>query len=358
MSSTPLRVPPIEPLLLPLEQAAGPAVGGQWLGGAVYGQRAVASRQLAQRIGEHAAAACAVVDMVPLAAAQGFAELWHVSGARPVTHGRHGPRREITWAAAGSLLFAHLTLDEADFGDGAHSALEAAAHAAYVNLFDLLQRSGHAYPIRFWNYLPRINADEDGLERYRHFNVGRHAAFVESQRPPDAAPPAACALGCSGAAMTVMVLAGQEPPVAIENPRQVSAYRYPQQYGPRPPTFSRAALHRHGAQALLAISGTASIVGHETLHVGDVGAQVDESLRNVQAVVEAANAAAGQPLFALERLKMKAYVRHAADAGEVRRRLQRRLPATPVPLVRADICRANLLFEIEAAGSVLLRNPA
>lgn len=358
MSSIPLRVPPIEPLLLPLEQAAGPAIDGPWLGGAVYGQRTVASRQLAQRIGERAAAACAVVDMVPLAAAQGFAELWHVSGTGPVMHGRHGPQGEITWSAAGSLLFAHLTLDETDFGDGVHCALEAAAHAAYGSLFDLLQRSGHAYPIRFWNYLPRINADENGLERYRHFNVGRHTAFVESQRPPDAAPPAACALGCSGTAITVMVLAGQEPPVAIENPRQLSAYRYPQQYGPRPPTFSRAALYRHNEQALLTISGTASIVGHETVHIGDVAAQVDESLRNVRAVVDAANQAVGASLFTLDALKMKAYVRHAADADLVRRQLLQHLPATPVPLVRADICRASLLFEIEADGSALLRNPA
>jgi enamine deaminase RidA (YjgF/YER057c/UK114 family) len=295
--------------------------------------------------------------MVPLAADAGFAELWHVRGAGPVTHGRHGPRREITWATAGSLLFAHLTLDETDFGGAVQCALEAAAHAAYGSLFDLLQRSGHAYPIRFWNYLPRINADEDGLERYRHFNVGRHAAFVESKRPPDAAPPAACALGCSGTAITVMVLAGQEPPVAIENPRQLSAYRYPQQYGPRPPTFSRAALYRHDGQALLTISGTASIVGHESVHIGDVAAQVDESLRNVQAVVDAANLAVGSPLFTLDALKMKAYVRRAADAGLVRRQLQQRLPATAVPLVRADICRASLLFEIEAAGSALLRSP-
>ena len=183
-------------------------------------------------------------------------------------------------------------------------------------------------------------------------------AMPRSSRPsdvPDAAPPAACALGCSGTAMTVMVLAGREAPTAIENPRQVSAYKYPPQYGPLPPTFSRAALYRNGTCALLTVSGTASIVGHETVHIGDVAAQVDESLRNVQAVVDAANLAAGQPLFSVDGLKLKAYVRNAADADVVRRQLQLRLPRTPVPLVRADICRANLLFEIEAAGSAVLR---
>jgi enamine deaminase RidA (YjgF/YER057c/UK114 family) len=353
-----MRAQSIEPLVLPLgSDAVPPEAVGHWLGGAVFGERAVAGRHLARRIGERAAAACAVVDMVPLVT-DGLAELWRVSGDGPVTQGRHGTKGEITWTADASLLFAHLTLDEQAFGDGAHCALEATAHAAYSKLFDLLQHTGFTHPVRFWNYLPRINVDEDGLERYRHFNVGRHAAFVESKRYPDASPPAACALGCSGTALTVMVLAGRVAPTAIENPRQASAYRYPQQYGPQPPTFSRAALYRNDVFALLTISGTASIVGHETLHIDDVAAQVDESLRNVQAVVEAANHAAGQPLFTLEALKMKAYVRNAANAAAVRRQLQLRLPATPVPLVRADICRADLLFEIEAAGSAMLRTSA
>ena len=351
-----MNAQPIEPLMLTLDTEVAVADGvGRWLGGAVYGQRAVAGRQLAHRIGERAAAACAVVDMVPLAAANGFAELWRIAGDGPVTQGRYGPNGEITWSADTSLLFAHLTLDERVFGDGVHCALEPTARAAYRALFALLRHTGFLHPVRFWNYLPRINVDEDGLERYRHFNVGRHAAFVEANHPTHTAPPAACALGCSGTAMTVMVLAGREPSLAIENPRQVSAYDYPPLYGPQPPTFSRAALYRNDSCALLTISGTASIVGHETLHLGAVAAQVDESLRNVQAVVEAANQAAGRRLFAMDSLKMKGYVRNAADADVVRRQLQLRLPTTPVPLVRADICRANLLFEIEAAGSALLR---
>jgi chorismate lyase / 3-hydroxybenzoate synthase len=353
-----MPVQPIETIMLPLDSPAGPTGEcGRWLGGVAFGDRADTGRHLARHIGERAAAACAVVDMMPLAAAHGFAELWRV-GAGPVTQGRHGANGEITWSADGSLLFGHLTFDEAAFGDGRHCALEAAAHSAYACLFDLLQQAGYPHPIRFWNYLPRINVDEDGLERYRHFNVGRHQAFVAANRLPDLSPPAACALGCSGTAMTIMVLAGRAAPIAIENPRQLSAYHYPEQYGPRPPTFSRAALYRHGAIAMLTISGTASIVGHETLHLGDVAAQVDESLLNVQAVVDEANRVAGQPLFAVNGLKMKAYVRRAHDADTVRRQLQRRLPDAPVPLVRADICRANLLFEIEAAGSAPQPTPA
>ncbi len=355
-----MHAPAIEPLLLSLDaQAVTPAGSTEerWLGGAVYGP-ADARTQLARRIGERRAAACAVVDMVPLAAAHGFAELWRVCGEGPVIEGRYGPNGEVTWSADSSLLFAHLSLEERDFAGDRRSPLEAAAYAAYRDLFGLLQQSGYEHAIRFWNYLPHINVDEDGLERYRRFNIGRHKAFVEARRSTDSAPPAACALGCGGNALTVMVLAGRAAPTPIENPRQVSAYRYPVQYGPRPPTFSRAALVRAGSSALLTVSGTASIVGHETLHIGDVAAQVDESLRNLEAVIEAANRAASAPLFAVESMQLKGYVRHATDTEAVRDRLARRLPATPVPLVRADICRADLLFEIEAAGSAALRTAA
>jgi enamine deaminase RidA (YjgF/YER057c/UK114 family) len=333
----------IELSCLPLTAARAE---GAFLGGAVYGDFDF-GRSLSDCVGAEAAAACARVDMQPLLGGD-FAELWRVLGSGALTSGRAG---RVHWCASDSLMYAHLAIDEASVRRGAGCALEPAAYEAYRELFALLDDSGYPHPVRFWNYLPRINVDEDGLERYRHFNVGRHAAFVEARRPPDASPPAACALGCDGQSLLVMVLAARRPAQAIENPRQVSAYRYPTQYGPRPPAFSRAAIHREGRDLLLVISGTASIVGHKTLHIGDVESQVDESLRNVEAVIDAANQAVGGKPFALDRLQLKGYVRRSADAPAVARRLNERLGGQPVPLVRADICRANLLFEIEGAGT-------
>ena len=78
---------------------------------------------------------------------------------------------------------------------------------------------------------------------------------------------------------------------------------------------------------------------------------MDESLRNLEAVVDADQSAAGQPLFSVDGLKIKGYVRNRAHADIVRRQLQLRMPQTPVPLVQAEICRENLLFEVEAAGA-------
>ena len=52
--------------------------------------------------------------------------------------------------------------------------------------------------------------------------------------------------------------------------------------------FARAALVPNGRGAQLLVSGTASIVGHESLHLGDPEAQLEETARNFEALVESA----------------------------------------------------------------------
>jgi chorismate lyase/3-hydroxybenzoate synthase len=156
----------------------------------------------------------------------------------------------------------------------------------------------------------------------------------------------------------VHFLAGREAPRAVENPRQVSAYRYPSQYGPRAPTFSRGALASvGGGREALFLSGTASIVGHQTLHAGDVARQTEETLANVAAVVDAANALStiGPHAHRVDTLDCTVYVRHPQDLTTVREVLARRLgPDAPALrnaiYLRADVCRADLLVEIEAHG--------
>jgi enamine deaminase RidA (YjgF/YER057c/UK114 family) len=153
----------------------------------------------------------------------------------------------------------------------------------------------------------------------------------------------------------VRFLAGTVPPEPVENPRQVSAYRYPSAYGPRAPTFSRAALvplcERRTA---LLISGTASIVGHASLHAGDVVAQAHETLANLRAVIAAAHQRS-PARFALADMDCTIYVRHPADLPRIRAVFDAavgpasRAARTAVAL-QGDICRSDLLVEIEAHG--------
>ena len=61
--------------------------------------------------------------------------------------------------------------------------------------------------------------------------------------------------------LAIGFLAGRAVPRHFENPRQVPAFEYPAQYGPRPPSFSRATAVKAGEGRWIFISGTAAVVG-------------------------------------------------------------------------------------------------
>lgn len=274
------------------------------------------------------------VDM-PVLGGDGFCEVWQSDDPVELveSHGVRGARTP-------SVLFGALQIPEAH-------GLELAARVAYDRVFSAIDALGYPHLLRAWNYLPAINADVDGMERYRRFNIGRHDAFAARGRTSAADMPAACALGCRAGPLTVYFIAGVEPGSPVENPRQVSAYRYPTQYGPRTPTFSRAMLMPRSRRPALAISGTASIVGHETQHVGNVAAQVEETLTNIGALLESAGYASEASASAGAGLLLKAYLRREQDFAVVQRALSRSFGAARVAYLNAEICRAELLVEIE-----------
>jgi chorismate lyase / 3-hydroxybenzoate synthase len=270
--------------------------------------------------------------------------------------GRYEARDEVIGPARcrhnGEVLFAAVSMPVSDTED---DALGVTTHAAYRSLLGALHKAGYPHLLRVWNSIPDINVDDAGLERYRRFNLQRYRAYQEADLPTHEGAPAACALGSFGGPLVLYCLASRTPPDAIENPRQVSAYQYPREHGPRAPNFSRAALWRGGDDAadVLFISGTASIVGHQTQHHGDVEAQTRETLANLQAVVEQARLNGARNVTALSDLLLKGYVRHADDLVRVKKVLREHgLDVDAIVFVQADICRADLLIEIEAIGPV------
>jgi chorismate lyase/3-hydroxybenzoate synthase len=285
------------------------------------------------------------VDMRLPAGEEAICEVWH--SREPLTSGRHGP---IRYRQGETLLFGCLSLDEAAPHD-AHSPLQATTEAAYQAIFELLEVRGFHTVLRFWNYFPDINRESHTMERYRQFNIGRQDAFLAHGRWFIDKVPAACALGSGGGGLHVAFLATRANVVGVENPRQLSAYHYPSQYGPRSPTFARAGRVRLGGRDMLFISGTASIVGHQTLHHGDVAAQTRECLHNIAAIAAEANRQAPGAGFRLDQLAYKVYVRHAEDLATVRREMAQFIGAqVSAVFLQADVCRAELLVEIEASG--------
>jgi chorismate lyase/3-hydroxybenzoate synthase len=223
--------------------------------------------------------------------------------------------------------------------------LETGAERAYLDIFDFLKASGGKVPLRFWNYPVAITGDDNGLERYRRYNIGRHRAFVA--RLEQEQPPAATAVGGHGGASIIYFLAASEAATPVENPRQVSAYHYPRIYGPRSPSFSRASIYVQNDAACLFVSGTASIVGHETRHEGDLAGQIAETAKNLRAVIEEAEKRSVIPLRGEWALKI--YLHDAAALPLVAPVADAVFGAGAQRIyLRGDICRRELLVEIEA----------
>ncbi len=289
--------------------------------------------------------------VLPASPQQVWGETWF--SEKPLLAGRHG---DVQYSCNNELLFGTVSLDEAGFPvtEGGSSPLRQASESAYRQIFALLDQSGFPELLRVWNYFPDINGESFGMERYRQFNIGRYEAFTSCRRPTSGMVPAACALGTRQGPLCLAFLAGREPLVPIENPRQTSAYHYPTAYGPRSPTFSRAGLVRLPGQEILLISGTASIVGHQTLHAGNALAQARETLAIIAALLGEANRLGGHRDYGPKSLTYKVYIRHAQDFAAVSQAMAEFLGrgcSAQVMIVQADICRADLLVEVEAGAA-------
>lgn len=226
--------------------------------------------------------------------------------------------------------------------------LETATKELYRRLFAV---TAGRQLYRIWNYVPKINHIEDELENYRRFCRGRSLAFEEHfGRGFRQHLPAASAVGTTGGALAVAFVAGDVAAQHFENPKQVPAFEYPPAYGPRPPSFSRATLINTPAQRQIFISGTAAIRGHATVAAHDLAAQLACTRENLSLI--AATAGAGNDFGAKDgwRRTMKVYIRHASDFPRVRGDLEQHWlrDGDSVTYLHADLCRADLLVEIEA----------
>jgi chorismate lyase / 3-hydroxybenzoate synthase len=301
----------------------------------------------------------AQVSTPVLAAGREVYEVWRCD--EPAESGQH---ERVRFRRTGDMLFGCITITEAEIfaplsGEAppqgrrhGHSPLHEATAQAYRQICATLDAESYPHLLRVWNYVPDINRDIHGTERYREFNSARQHALRASGRPLSGNVPAASALGAGAdSPLLVYFLAGRTAPTCLENPRQTSAYHYPRQYGAHSPVFSRATLLRQPGSLMLFISGTASIVGHRSLHVGDTAAQTRETLANIEALLGEANRMAPGASFALSGLACKVYVRRPADLPVIQAELRSALGANARAVyLQADICRQDLLVEIEATG--------
>ena len=218
----------------------------------------------------------------------------------------------------------------------------------------ILRNQGAEYSntIRTWIYLDQI------LDWYAEFNDVRNAKYQEwgimpkkSSGPEEnlRLPASTGILGStpSGAACMMDLVAIRNTsgiPVKITqmtNARQKDAFRYGK-------AFSRGAWIQSPGSNLFHISGTAAIDEEgQSLFIDDPAAQIHRTLDNIEALMEPSGISMAQicsgTVFIKRPQDVEIYLKIAQD---------RNLNKLPIVSVIADVCRPELLFEMDAiAGS-------
>ena len=158
--------------------------------------------------------------------------------------------------------------------------------------------------------------------------------------------PAASAVGAANGQMRFQFIFSKSCSVKVNNPVQVEAYHYPVTYGPTPPSFARAAFF----EQTLYISGTASIRGHQTIYPLDLFGQLQSTFENLEIIIKQAQRKSNKTFRMLDS-KWRIYVRDYPNLSEevqqaLHQKIEQRL-GLDSEFVQADICRSELLIEIE-----------
>ncbi len=192
--------------------------------------------------------------------------------------------------------------------------------------------------VRTWFYL------DDMLSWYDGFNRVRNDVFARNELQPLNLPASTGVGGRNpmGAALAAAAWAirPHDPAAKVlhfaPSPEQCPASAYGS-------AFSRAVEIGYAGFRRLLVSGTASIARDgKTEHLGDTRAQIERSMQVVEAILESRRMTFADTAFAT------AFFKHPADAPLFADWLARHgLQSIPVVNTSCDICRDNLLFEIE-----------
>lgn len=247
--------------------------------------------------------------------------------------------------------------------DKDHDDTRKCAEAAFDIMGEILERENLSFNniVRQWNYIGDILGMHSGFQNYQVFNEVR-TEYYNKYRTIQGFP-AATGVGMKyGGVYLDFCAVKSDETVRIEsvtNPSQVNAYEYGQEVLKgrsagtgslkNPPQFERGLLVINKEVSTLFISGTASIIGQETIGRGDVAEQTAVSIENLRRVAD------------MQRIRnltgkddkgkyslLRVYIKRQDDFGIVRDICKEQFKGSPIVFIEADICRDDLLTEIEA----------
>jgi hypothetical protein len=265
----------------------------------------------------------------------GFRELW--------ASGLAGKNNVKTYAESAVGAF-----------DAAHAVLEA-------------EKMNFNQIVRQWNYIGGILHDNvvsmSHTINYQIFNEIRHQFY--QQYRTETGFPAATGIGSNSDKVILEICAVQADSqdlktYAIENPDQVNPYQYGQQVlegvpilsqqVKHPPEFERAKLVIMRDYIRLFISGTASIIGQETIGIGEIEKQTLCTISNIEKLSDFDHIKKTYPLLpagSFEYSFIRVYVKEKSDLKRTKSICRQKFRDIPISYIVTDICRSGLLVEIE-----------
>ena len=220
---------------------------------------------------------------------------------------------------------------------------------------------------RQWNYIEDITlveADDRNSQHYQQFNNVRSAFY--SRASFSQGYPAATGIGTSAGGVMVSFFAASQVGhqiFSIENPLQKAAFNYTDNVlvgnaeyrgsDKCTPKFSRAKWVESANSIQVFISGTASIREETTVGENDIARQTEITLDNIEELIgKETFTSLGKTVAELPRIEfIRVYIKYPQDYQQVKSICEDRLPGIPGIYVVSDICRKNLLVEIEALAS-------
>ena len=272
---------------------------------------------------------------------QGLFECWWYKG-------------EVHYTTVGNVRIAHCedyAVTVLQRRDSTPEEFRKITYDAYQELIRVVQGTGHRHLAKIWNYFAGINDGEDDREKYRQFSIGRADVFEELEIIDKVIPTGTAIGNIRDADLSIIALTSKHELQPAENPRQVSAFKYPRKYGPRSPKFSRGGCVSADNHSLFLLSGTAAIIGHESAHPYDVDPQTSETLENLNRLCRSISSLSSErPELVLDKdCVLRVYLRKPGDRDFVARQLTNLLGSNESNLVflHADICRRELMVEID-----------
>lgn len=278
-----------------------------------------------------------------------------------------------------SLLLQYDSLNWGVFADIRPSQRPVGAYRRSLDAFHALERELKSFGFsaedlfRTWLYQGHLVLPEGDSQRYKELNRARTDFFEDREFLSALLPgnfkgpkvpkvyPASTGIGTEDGDLVIGALSLSTErkdviAVPLENPHQVSAFDYAEVYSPQSPKFARAMGLKIGRSTKIFVSGTAGITDSESRFENDPVAQSELTLENIAALISGENLRkhgienANANLDDL--LAARVYVKRSADYESIRSLCEKRCPKTPILYTIADVCRPELLVEIEAIAGI------